>query len=93
MKALKICSEKGVACQSVETVGRYVPAANTIAFSCGPFACVEGGTEGRLPASVRKLIPSVPRMFDYHPTPHCMAGADRSDCSNRHVKGMNNRTI
>ena len=58
MKAPTICSVKWVACQSVE-----------IAFRCGPFACLQRGTEGRLPPSTEKAIPSVPSLSDHHPTP------------------------
>ena len=64
--------------------------ANTIAFRLGPFACLQRGTEGRLPPSTEKAIPSVPSMFDHHPTPAAPGDRrDRSDrSSHRHVKGV-----
>ena len=60
--------------------------ANTIVFSCGQFACLQRGMEGRLLPSTDKAIPSVPRMFDHLVAPGYRR--DRSDCSNLHVKGV-----
>ena len=80
---------KWVACQSAETVEGMPQVANTIAFRLGPFACLQRGTEGRLPPSTEKAIPSVPSMFDHHPTPAAPGDRrDRSDRSHRHVKGV-----
>ena len=60
--------------------------ANTIVFSCGQFACLQRGMEGRLLPSTDKAIPSIPRMFDHLVAPGYRR--DRSDCSNLHVKGV-----
>ena len=88
MKAPQICSVKWVVCPSVETVEGMPHVANTVALSCGRFACLQCGMEGRLPPSTEKAIPSVPRMFD-HPHPAAPGyRCDRSDYSNSHFKGV-----
>ena len=60
--------------------------ANTVVFSCGQFACLQRGMEGRLLPSTDKAIPSIPRMFDHLVAPGYRR--DRSDCSNLHVNGV-----
>ena len=88
-----MCSVKWVVCPSVETVEGMPPrGTNTVALSCGRFACLHRETEGRLPPSTEKAIPSVPRMFDNPPPPPPPATPgyrrERSDCSNHHVQGV-----
>ena len=86
VKVPRICLVRWVACQSVETVEGMPQVANTVAFSCGRFACLQQGMEGRLLPSTEKAILSVPRMLDHPAAPGYRC--DRSDCSNLHVKGV-----